>query len=418
MAIVRKLSGLETSGNGGKAMDSKSSPATAQKMQLPNPQDGADSTRPSSKTNNDSPTATSTNPKKQDSPLRRAALVVLPILNGLLHLRVFCLSVFCLFVQTTANTTLQQQQERPESILNMEQAQAYSATLDHAVFFAYLMDLVSTFGCQIIPLSRVTSGMDIFVHHMPIIVMVMIGLPVSSPWCYALDPWFHEMISYAHNQSHLAGQQKLLLTTTKSNKPPSEWLFQKSQRTFQAAYLSQGFGFMSSLNEVLMSFQQAELNWNGVPSLRQAQLEWFTTDDDNATRTSRKFSFFTRPVMIGVELYFKVSIFCGWGVLCFFALTKLWWEGLDYLLHLYNDVDEYQNYDNLTNLSQVWALLSNSQLGKAALNLMTSPMHLRSMISIVFLVSMYPAMAWRTMNKIRRYHADLYRRQQGKKKVA
>ena len=117
------------------------------------------------------------------------------------------------------------------------------------------------------------------------------------------------------------------------------------------------------------------MNWRGIKK--------FTDINSVATTTKDRKMFIGRP-MIGLELYYKLLIFTFFGP-C--ALISLAWILKGYL-------EAYQKGVVCGGQDKVTALLS----------MLSSPMVLQVIFSILFLLTLYPGMAKRTLKKVKQFH--------------
>jgi hypothetical protein len=164
-----------------------------------------------------------------------------------------------------------------------------------------------------------------------------------------------------------------------------------------------GWGFLSSLNEFIMCFQRAEMSLQGILEFRDDELK------------KMRYRFMTSRFMIGIELYFKLGIFCVFSCFGFVAccgLDQVWYNF--FMLEVYgggrggnDDVGKLMQQVGGGGLQQGW-FFSNGYLHSTfwhALRYMaSSPMFWRSILFRMFLLIMYPFMGMRTMKKIQKFH--------------
>ena len=263
--------------------------------------------------------------------------VLLPIFAGILHLRVFFVSLFTLASSSTPIST----------DIMREKAMA----LDIAVFFAYNFDLICCYVFKNIPFSRCNSSGEIAGHHLPILVAL---LPLSMPM-------------YLPSLSHINPLVTNILQYNKDGGTLREGLIDGNFR-------ANGWGFLSSFNEVCMCFQRAEMNLQGVKTFREIK------------SSKMKIKIFSSRLMVGVELYFKLCIFFVFSIFAFRACC-----GLDMVMYQYLT----EVHENMTLLQKI------SNIG-------VCPLFIRSTIYRIFLLVMYPTMGLRTAKKIRTFHREGY----------
>eukprot|EP01083_Nonionella_stella_P303089 1047749_1 len=154
--------------------------------------------------------------------------VLCPILAGCFHLHVFHEAIYFIY----ASFTLDTDSLSPNDVGNLY------IKVDRAAFFAYSFDLICCYALGVIPFSRCNSASDIAGHHLPILCLV---LPLCVPiWAQleSLDPLFFAVL---HSKNSKARSGMLI-----------------------ACLRGTGLGFVSSLNEVFMCFQRAEMSWAGI----------------------------------------------------------------------------------------------------------------------------------------------------------
>lgn len=268
---------------------------------------------------------------------------VLPFLAGLLHLKVFYYAIQniiprflpeqLLFFNTYNDTTT--------TMLSAQTAVNEWYHLDRAVFIAYMFDLVCCY-LKVIPYSRCNSSKDIIFHHLP---TLMLALPLAIPlWANigAADPIALSLLN--GNDSDIRS------------------------RFIDSFSLASGFAYISSLNDVTMCFQRAEMILAGVTTFRDIPM--------------MKSHLFTSRGVIGFELVYKLCFFWGMSILgCKACLV------LDKCI--YDTIISPEDYDE-----PIW---------KTVLTLCSSPAALRGALFPAFSVVMYPSMGARCFKKIKQF---------------
>ena len=261
--------------------------------------------------------------------------VFLPILAGLLHMQVFYYAAFNIL---TLPRTL------PVEVIRNQWLH-----LDTCVFFAYTFDLICCYVFKIIPFSRCNSGRDIAGHHLPILLLL---LPLSIPTCFQqfqhLDQLANNMIEYDDDEEGKV-----------------------SFRAINGLLIANGVGFLSSLNEVFMCFQRAEMNLQGVIFFRDIKMI--------------QKRIFTSRFMVGAELYFKFGIFCVFSSFSFKACCDVDRAGFEYLNEVSGEMP-------------IWRKVGT---------VYSSPMVIRGVLFRIFMLSMYPFMGLRTAKKIKLFHNEV-----------
>ena len=193
--------------------------------------------------------------------------VLLPIVAGLIHVRVFYLSVFhCILpAHDTAAT----------SAMSTEAFLTVNYEVDATIFAAYAADLLCCL-LGVRPFSRVRNARDIVGHHLP---TILLALPLAAPL------WMN-----------LRSVERTALGNLDANGGD------ECRTAYITAYLlSTGYAYSSSLNEVVMCFQRAEMSLQG-------------TVEFNDIKSMRN-RFFTSDAAIYLELAYKVLYFWGISIL-------------------------------------------------------------------------------------------------------
>lgn len=268
--------------------------------------------------------------------------VILPIIAGLLHLQVFCYAMKTIVAPRT-----------------LSENGTVDSTIDVYVFSAYLFDLICCYLFNVVPFSRCKSGKDVAVHHLPVLlVFIPLYLPSHSflEQLSKFDPLIHNILSFGSNANANGSGATVDVTFL----------------LIDGIARANGYGFISSFNEVIMCFQRAEMSLQGVTSFQ-----------DIPTMKQR---FFTGRFMMGLELHYKLAIF---ALFPFFSST-----GCFYM--------ERAGYTYLTQVNPempLWRIL---------MKLYASPCMLRGVACRVFMITMYPTMAKRTIKKIQQFYNDCF----------
>lgn len=276
--------------------------------------------------------------------------VVLPLVAGILHLQVFYHAAFN-FIFASFDDNVDNQPFH-DSVYCIERS----------IFLAYTFDLVCCYVFKIVPFSRCKSGGEVSQHHIPVLLFILpLGIPV---WARLpnIDPLFHGII----------GTDTVVTSTTASIDNLKLIVFDKIR-------IIQGWAFFSSLNEFFMCFQRAEMSFYGI------------RDFCDIKQIPRQKRIMTRRVMIGIELYFKLCIFWVFSIIVFKAAFEL-----DQILYTYVVMmkDEHSNY-----------VMGGVSLN-AVIAVCSSALILRTIVSRLFQLSMYPFMGYRTLKRIQKFHRE------------
>lgn len=244
--------------------------------------------------------------------------VWMPIIAGILHVVVFTTAVISLLVS------------RKQSFEYSEFAH-FGARVDMAIAVAYSFDLICCF-VGVVPFSRCQKTKEIAGHHYPKLIMILFVLPLWTG-LNAIDP----LVSIG--SSHV---YKLI---TEVN----------------------GFAAISSLNEVLMCFQRAELGRAGIMSRL-----------GDTTKQGYIGIWTSRPVML-FELLYKLLFFTVFASISFKAALEL-------------DMFLYGFYLNEFPQEKTWKLLLRVYF--------RSPLQIATFMWRLFMLKSYPFLIRRTVRKI------------------
>lgn len=273
-------------------------------------------------------------PSNNDPP---SYLLLLPLVAGIFHLQVFYYAVTLLMTPFDAN-----------SIDNQTLFKLFF-DMDSAVFRAYIYDLASSYVFGLIPFSRCQSSMEIAQHHLPIIFLILpLGVPLWAE-LKNVDPIVHGILDTDN-------RNKLLRFAA-----------------IEGLRKAQCWGFISSLNESIMCFQRVEMMKNGIQSFK------------HISQISKGCKVMTSRLMIGIELYFKLSIFTLFSACSFYACYELDRTWYLYHMHLFGGRENSLFLGLLSSFSR-------------------SSIMLRLIIYRLFMLAMYPRMAIKTIDKIKRFH--------------
>uniref|UniRef100_A0A7S2HVF9 TLC domain-containing protein n=1 Tax=Helicotheca tamesis TaxID=374047 RepID=A0A7S2HVF9_9STRA len=286
-------------------------------------------------------------PAETESKKRDVKAVVIPVIAALLHLNVFYQSLFNFLLYLPS--------------LNDGFATSFIqrkiAIHDASILVAYVFDLICCYCFKIIPFSRCHKSSDIAGHHIPVIFALVLCVPCwAGGGLKSIEPLVMDILHYKGDQI---------------------WRTKMVYSILQG----QGFGFLSSLNEFFMCMQRAEMNLNGLQHFNDLSTE---------RGMKRRWKLATSSLIIGIELYFKCCIFCGFS---FFIVRALC--GFDKAVY---------GYYMMKAASDTWQTRLHAIKG-----LVLSPLFMRCALIRLFILSMYPSMGKRTIQKIRQYHS-----QQGK----
>lgn len=267
----------------------------------------------------------------------------LPFLAGLLHLKVFYYALQniiphflpeqLLFFHNTNDTTA--------TMLSAQTVMNEWYRLDRAVFIAYMFDLVCCY-LKVIPYSRCNSSKDIIIHHIPTLIL---ALPLAIPL------WANLVSADPIALSILNGDDSDIRS-----------------RFIDSFSIASGFAYISSLNDVTMCFQRAEMILAGVPTFRDIPM--------------MKSHLFTSRGVIGFELVYKLCFFWGMSILACKACCE-------FDKSMYDAIISPEDYDE-----PMW---------KTIMSIYSSPAVLRGALFRVFSVVMYPSMGARCFKKIKQF---------------
>jgi len=215
----------------------------------------------------------------------------------------------------------------------------YAARVDMAVALAYSFDLICCY-VEVVPFSRCKSGREIFSHHFP---KLFLCIPLLFP------VWFR-LTSLEPFATVASGPQ------------------------FQLVLRVNGLGAISSLNEVIMCFQRAELSHAGI----------YTTLN---TKPKEKYIgiWSSRQVEL-FELLYKLAFFVFSALLSFHSSI-----GLDIFFYNYHREVALEGASTLRLLFQTFS---------------RSPLQIATLLWRIFMVTNYPFMAKRTVMKINSFFAN------------
>ena len=198
--------------------------------------------------------------------------VCLPGLAGLLHLRVFLISLLSFLASPRSLSTV--------AVLNI------SVNLDTAVVTAYTFDLICCYMFRIIPFSRCNSARDIVGHHLPILlVFVPLNIPMYCGRFMHFNSLVVGILGYYGDGESLR------------------------ESFIDAGLRANGWGFISSLNEFFMCFQRAEMSSQGLKVFQQ-----ISDDVDLPSYSKKRRRIFTSRFAIALELY--IFSFFGFKACC------------------------------------------------------------------------------------------------------
>jgi hypothetical protein len=260
--------------------------------------------------------------------------VPLPILGGLLHFSVALCSSRVTYLAFSGQAFDFSKEELLQCLFR----------IDALIFLTYSFDILC---CKlgVIPFSRCNTSGDIIGHHLP---TLLLSLPLNIPvWANIryLDPTIHSILD-------------LEIGHTIRNNLIGSFLIGSS------------LPYVSSLNEVFMCFQRAEMNFQGIGTFR-----------DIPEMTIRIFS--SRQI-IGVELCFKLLVFWFFSIIIYGACFVIDKSLYDFII--------MSSATTGDDVKPLWKIL---------FTIYTSPGDLRSVIGRVFFAVMYPSMGARCLKKIK-----------------
>jgi len=289
------------------------------------------------------PGATTTRSQRQQQQRTSARATVpktlLCVVAAAFHLHVFGNALRCLYTGSSSASSFA--------------TLATITRLERAVFLAYAWDLLCL-AAGVVPFSRARGARDILSHHVPVFVFLAIGTPLA-----------------------------FRLRTIE----PAVDLAEGSAATARVLARINGWGFVSSLNEAIMSAQQAETLWNALRSSARRRLASLETKKNGRAALEESGDvcvFNAAPVQLA-ELAFKLTVFTAFPVLSTRAC-------LEY------DVVAWR-----------WARSSGGLLG-AVLRFLGSLVIVRTFAWRAFILTQYPSMAQRTFAKIGRFVAKQKKR--------
>lgn len=276
--------------------------------------------------------------------------VLLPLIAGFLHLRVFYLAIVHNLFRVLLNSSAS------ESTTEEFRNECY--LLDRAIFIAYVFDLACCY-VKVIPFSRCGRSGDIVTHHVPTLIL---ALPLAIPlWA---DLRSFESASFSVLDLSIGDDVR--------------------SRFIDSYTLASGFAYVSSLNEVFMCFQRVEMSLGGVTRFRDIPLMNKGGDD-------RYYYFFTSRFAIGAELAYKLFFFWGLSIVACKAccdFDKSLYDSIIIIAGTGGDQDQRQ---------AIW---------KTLLTIYSSPAVLRGVLFRAFSVAMYPSMGGRVLKKIREFQQE------------
>eukprot|EP00584_Thalassiosira_punctigera_P002095 CAMPEP_0172530706 /NCGR_PEP_ID=MMETSP1067-20121228/4351_1 /TAXON_ID=265564 ORGANISM="Thalassiosira punctigera, Strain Tpunct2005C2" /NCGR_SAMPLE_ID=MMETSP1067 /ASSEMBLY_ACC=CAM_ASM_000444 /LENGTH=285 /DNA_ID=CAMNT_0013314951 /DNA_START=65 /DNA_END=919 /DNA_ORIENTATION=+ len=229
--------------------------------------------------------------KTAKAPPPRWQSILLPLIAGFLHLRVFYYAAFHCILRAFHSTRASES--------TSEEFMRECFLIDRAVFVAYMFDLACCY-LRVIPFSRCRCSRDIIGHHMP---TLLLALPLAVPLWGNLRQF--ESTSFSILDFKVGNEQR--------------------NRFIDAYTLASGFAYASSLNEVFMCFQRVEMSLQGVNSFNDI--------------SSMKNHFFTSRFVVYSELCYKLSFFWGMSIIACKACC-------DFDKSLYDFITAPLSYDN------------------------------------------------------------------------
>ena len=202
--------------------------------------------------------------------------------------------------------------------------------IERSVLVAYAWDLL-TLALGIVPFSRAKRSSDVIGHHAPVFAFLFIGLPY---------------------------------TFQLANIEPAVAVSQAVPSAFRIFERINGWGFVSSLNEMIMCAQQSEIFLKRALTRKESKQEL-----DGYI--------FTSKVVQLLELIFKLLVFTVFPTLSILGCLE---------------------YDMVA-----WAYYADTPLATTLLRLATSPIFLRTLAWRAFILIQYPPMAKRTYFKLKKH---------------
>lgn len=291
--------------------------------------------------------------------------IVLPLIAGILHLRVFYYAVFGCILR---NYNLNYSENDEESASSVFRRTCF--LLDSSIFLAYTFDLVCCLCFRVLPFSRCNCSRDIVGHHVP---TLLLALPLAIPlWSGYSSLQIFDPVSFAILDK---------ATANVSGVAPD------LRTDFINAYATaSGYAYASSLNEVLMCLQRVEMSLAGVSYIR-----------DVATKMSNQRRFFTSRAMLYAELSYKLVFFWGMSLVACKACFDFDWTVYKYYSSSISSSDNSNN-----NSSEHWMTTTIPLF----LAVYTSPAVLRGVLFRLFTIVMYPSMGFRCLATMKRLHRE------------
>lgn len=290
--------------------------------------------------------------------------IVLPLIAGILHLRVFYYAVFgcILHNYNYGSDKFSSVNDNDEESANNFRRTCF--LLDSSIFLAYTFDLVCCLCFKVLPFSRCNCSRDIVGHHVP---TLLLALPLAIPlWSSYSSLRIFDPVSFA------------ILDKATANAAGVAHL----RTDFINAYATaSGYAYSSSLNEVFMCLQRVEMSLAGVSYIR-----------DVATKMSNQRRFFTSRAMLYAELSYKLVFFWSMSLVACKACFDF-----DWTIYYY-----YSIINNTNNSSMHW-MTTTIQL---FLEVYTSPAVLRGVLFRLFTIVMYPSMGLRCLATMKRLHRE------------
>ena len=279
--------------------------------------------------------------------------ILLPLIAGILHARVFYHAVFGCILRGDHDHGQDHEHDHGGGGTTSEEFRRTCFLLDSSIFLAYSFDLICCLLFKVIPFSRCNCSRDIVGHHLP---TLLLALPLAVPlWsgraCLrAFDP-----LAFSALDDDAAVNDGL---------PRADFI-----NAYSAA---SGFAYASSLNEVFMCIQRVEMSLAGVASFRDVP-------------SIGKRRFFTSTLLLGAELCYKLAFFWGMSIIACKACC---------------DFDRAVYGYSLASSTAAGIEGSTSSTWTTLLAVYSSPAVLRGALFRAFSVVMYPSMGMRCLKKI------------------
>ncbi|KAL3815817.1 hypothetical protein ACHAXA_010751 [Cyclostephanos tholiformis] len=272
--------------------------------------------------------------------------ILLPLIAGLLHARVFYHAAFGCILRGSGSGSGSNDgygDDTNEGGTSSEEFRLTCFFLDSSILLAYSFDLICCLFFNVIPFSRCNCSRDIVGHHVP---TLLLALPLAVPlWSgrASLRPFDEASFS--------------ILDDLPTN--------DRLRADFIGAYsMASGYAYVSSLNEVFMCLQRVEMSLAAVSSFRDVP-------------SMGKRRFFTSRFGLGAELCYKLAFFWGMSLIACKAC-------FDFDRAVYNHLISVVASSTSTTLLAVYS----------------SPAVLRGALFRAFSVVMYPSMGMRCLKKI------------------